>query len=222
VMDIADSVDWREKGVVTGVKNQEQCGSCWAFSATGAVEGAWAIKYGAKKLVSLSEQNLIDCSGDYGNYGCDGGLMDNAFEYIFQNRGIDTEDSYPYTGVDGSCKYSANSVGASVYSYADVNPGSERELTNAIGTAGPVSVAIDASQASFQFYSSGVYFEPSCSSYQLDHGVLAVGYGSQNSQDFYIVKNSWGPEWGSNGYILMARNKHNNCGIASAASYPLV
>jgi len=171
------------------------------------------------KLVSVSEQQLVDCSGSYGNYGCDGGLMDYAFKYIIANKGIDTEASYPYTAQDGSCAWNPANVGATISSYTDVTSGDEGSLTTSI-TKQPVSVAIDASQSSFQFYSSGVYYEPACSSTQLDHGVLAVGYGTQSGSDYYIVKNSWGSGWGSAGYIMMSRNRDNNCGIATAASYP--
>jgi len=171
-------------------------------------------------LVSLSEQNLVDCSSKYGNQGCNGGLMDNAFKYIIANKGVDTGASYQYTGRQGTCHYSASSIGATLSSYKDVGK-SEAALQSALQSAGPVSVAIDASQKSFQLYSSGVYYEKSCSSTRLDHGVLAVGYGTQGS-DYFIVKNSWGGSWGMQGYILMARNKNNNCGIATSASYPVV
>jgi len=212
---VGAAVDWRTKGAVTGVKNQGQCGSCWAFSTTGSTEGAWFLK--TNKLVSLSEQQLVDCSGSYGNYGCDGGLMDSAFQYIIANKGIDTESSYPYTAQDGSCAFKPANIGATLASYKDIQSQSESALQSAI-TARPVSVAIDASHSSFQLYHSGTYYEPNCSPTQLDHGVLAVGYDT--SAGFYIVKNSWGTDWGMQGYIQMSLGKNNNCGIATMSSYP--
>jgi len=216
---IPASVDWRTKGAVTGVKNQGQCGSCWSFSTTGSTEGAHHLQ-AKQTLVGLSEQNLMDCSNSYGNAGCDGGDMDAAFQYIIANRGVDTEKSYPYTAQDGTCHFNRNNVGATLVSYHDVPSQSEPSLTEAVAERGPVSVAIDASHTSFQLYNGGVYYEPACSATTLDHGVLAVGYGASGSSDYYLVKNSWGADWGLNGYIWMARNRNNNCGIATAASYP--
>ena len=219
-IEAAATVDWREKGAVTEVKNQGQCGSCWSFSATGSLEGQHFLKKG--KLVSLSEQNLVDCSTIFGNHGCQGGLMDNAFKYVDENKGIDTEKSYPYQAHNELCRFRAKNIGASCNGYVDIPRKDERALTQAIQTVGPISVAIDASRATFHYYKKGVYYDHLCSSTRLDHGVLAVGYGSEEGQDYYIVKNSWGPQWGMEGYVLMSRNRENNCGIATQASYPKV
>ncbi|XP_048413976.2 cathepsin L.1 isoform X2 [Stegostoma tigrinum] len=217
---LPDKVDWRDKGYVTAVKNQENCGSCWAFSATGSLEGQHFRKTG--NLVSLSEQQLVDCSRDYGNQGCDGGFMDFAFRYIIANEGIDTEESYPYTAEDGPCRFNPETIGAVCNGYIGLPEGSEAYLQSAVAYKGPISVAIDAGHLSFQLYSSGLYDEPLCSSEELNHGVLAVGYGTLHGNDYWLVKNSWGTGWGDEGYIYMSRNKNNQCGIASAASYPLM
>lgn len=209
------SLDWTQKGAVTGVKNQGQCGSCWAFSTTGNVEGVVAIKYG--HLTSLSEQQLVDCAGAYGNNGCNGGLMDNAFKYVMAN-GLCTESAYPYTGVRGTCRSSGCTASANsrVSGYTDVT-----HTENALGAAvdiEPISVAIEADQSGFQMYKSGV-FNGVCGQ-NLDHGVLTVGYGydSASGLDYWKVKNSWGTGWGEGGYIRMVRNK-DECGIANEPSY---
>jgi len=216
----AVSLNWADKGVVTPIKDQGQCGSCFAFSSTGSIEGAYALKTG--KLVSLSEQNIMDCSLSMGNMGCGGGLMDTSFRWVIKNQGIDTENSYPYEAKNGaSCLFSAANVGATISSFVDITSGSEAALLTAVKQQ-PVSVAIDASKKSFQLYSSGVYYESTCSSSRLDHGVLAVGYGTDNTtQAFWIVKNSWGEKWGNSGYLWMSMNRDNNCGIATMASYPV-
>jgi len=225
--DLPASVDWRKEGYVTPIKNQQQCGSCWAFSATGSLEGQHFKKN--NKLVSLSEQQLVDC--DKIDYGCEGGLPTNAFTYIKQNNGIDTEASYPYHALDGpKCLFRKADIGATDSGYKSITKGDENALQEAVATVGPISVGIDASQMSFQLYNKGVYYEPDCSSQFLDHGVLAVGYGSTSEDDqnyptvldYWIVKNSWGTSWGMEGYIWMSRNRKNNCGIATMASYPLV
>lgn len=149
--------------------------------------------------------------------------MDNAFRYIKDNGGIDTEISYAYEGIDDSCHFNKATIGATDRGFTDIPQGNEKKLAEAIANVGPVAVAIDASHESFQFYSEGVYNEPQCDAQNLDHGVLAVGYGTDESgQDYWLVKNSWGTTWGDKGFIKMTRNADNQCGIATAASYPLV
>eukprot|EP00197_Chlamydomonas_leiostraca_P006203 CAMPEP_0202861608 /NCGR_PEP_ID=MMETSP1391-20130828/2947_1 /ASSEMBLY_ACC=CAM_ASM_000867 /TAXON_ID=1034604 /ORGANISM="Chlamydomonas leiostraca, Strain SAG 11-49" /LENGTH=497 /DNA_ID=CAMNT_0049541025 /DNA_START=70 /DNA_END=1563 /DNA_ORIENTATION=- len=214
------AVDWRKLGAVTEVKNQQQCGSCWAFSATGSVEGINAIV--TKELISLSEQELVDCDTEK-DKGCHGGLMDYAFEFIIKNKGLDTEEHYPYTATDGECQEKHRKHGVvTIDGYEDVPENSETALKKAVAHQ-PVSVAIEADQKAFQLYMGGVFADETCGT-ELDHGVLVVGYGDDpNGGKYWIVKNSWGGEWGEKGYIRLAQGvqaREGLCGIAMAASYP--
>ncbi|XP_058227483.1 vignain-like [Rhododendron vialii] len=217
---VPPSVDWRKKGAVTAVKDQGQCGSCWAFSTVVAVEGINQIK--TKKLVSLSEQELVDCDTKE-NQGCNGGLMELAFEFVKQRGGLAREDDYPYNAADGSCDASkANSPAVSIDGHEVVPVNNEDALLKAAANQ-PISVAIDAGGSDFQFYSEGVY-SGACGT-ELDHGVAIVGYGTTvDGTKYWIVKNSWGAEWGEKGYIRMERGisaKEGTCGIAMEASYPI-
>ncbi|KAE8679901.1 Cysteine protease 1 [Hibiscus syriacus] len=218
--ELPDSVDWREKGAVAEVKDQGSCGSCWAFSTIAAVEGINKLVTG--ELISLSEQELVDCDTSY-NEGCNGGLMDYAFEFIIKNGGIDTEEDYPYTGRDGRCdSYRQKANVVRIDDYEDVPANNEKALEKAVSNQ-PISVAIEGGGMSFQLYDSGI-FDGRCGT-QLDHGVTVVGYGTENGKDYWIVKNSWGSSWGEAGYIRMARNVANSvtgkCGIAIEPSYPI-
>ncbi|MCL7033201.1 hypothetical protein MKW94_006343 [Papaver nudicaule] len=217
---LPEHVDWRKEGAVVDVKNQGSCGSCWAFSTIAAVEGVNKIVTG--DLISLSEQELVDCDTSY-NQGCNGGLMDYGFQFIIQNGGIDTEDDYPYKAKDGKCDVNRkNSHVVTIDGFEDVPVNDEKALQKAVSNQ-PISVAIEAGGRAFQLYKSGVY-TGRCGT-ALDHGVVAVGYGTDNGKDYWIVRNSWGPKWGEEGYIRMERNLEDTnkgkCGIAMQASYPL-
>jgi len=212
---LADDVNWVTAGAVTPVKNQGQCGSCWAFSTTGSVEGAEFL-FGTKSLTSLSEQNLVDCSKQ--NDACKGGLMDYAFEYI-ESHPLMPEADYPYTGHHSAfskCKYEKSQGVGHVKSYKDVQPKSKEQLMAAVQQQ-PVSIAVEADKSVFQSYRHGVITSRTCGT-KLDHGVLAVGYGTEDGEDYFLVKNSWGPSWGDKGYLKIGAN--NVCGILEQPSYP--
>jgi len=240
--ELPDFVDWRKHGLVTDVMDQGLCGSCYAFSGVGALEGQHMRATG--NLVQLSVQNIVDCSYKYGNRGCFGGLPDfvsrttiavphvnfQVYAYVKGNKGIDTAISYPYVVKNGSlpypprkCFFNPDSIGATLIGYIDLPTGNENDLKTAVATQGPISVGVDAAKSSFLHYQGGIYFEKDCDSVNLNHGMLVVGYGSDPVHgDYWIVKNSFGTDWGEQGYIRMARNRDNNCGIATKASYPLI
>ncbi|XP_064390252.1 pro-cathepsin H-like [Halichondria panicea] len=215
------AIDWRDKGAVTPVKNQGQCGSCWTFSTTGCLESHHFLK--TDKLVSLSEQQLVDCAQAFNNNGCGGGLPSQAFEYIHYNQGIDSEASYQYKAHDEVCTYKPSQVAATVTDVFNITSNDEEQLYNAVGTVGPVSIAYDVA-SDFRFYKKGVYSSEKCSKQpnKVNHAVLAVGYSTtEGGVDYWIVKNSWGTSFGLDGYFWISRGK-NMCGLADCASYPIV
>nr|ACU82390.1 cathepsin L 2 [Pheronema raphanus] len=219
ITDIPTSVDWRTKGYVTKVKDQKQCGSCWAFSAAGSLEGQY---FTGQTNYFLSEQQLVDCSRKEGNEGCDGGDMVLAFKY-YEKYGAMNESVYSYLGRDAKCKFDENKAVAKVTGYKKIPKMDCNSLKNAAAVTGPISVAMDASHNSFQIYSSGIYDPKRCGkrNRQLDHGVLVVGYGTESGEDFWLIKNSWGEDWGMQGYFKIAVGK-DECGICTSASFPTV
>ncbi|WP_316576835.1 C1 family peptidase, partial [Klebsiella pneumoniae] len=214
----AADVDWRDQGAVTPVKDQGQCGSCWSFSTTGALESATFLKTGTLPL--LSEQQLVDCSTE--NSGCNGGVVQWAYDYLKSCGGSQSEASYPYEAIDNTCRFDSQSVIATVSGYIDIPFADEKTQAAAVHDAGPVSVCVDAGHLSFQLYSSGVYYEANCDPLGINHAVLAVGYGTEGGDDYWIIKNSWGTGWGDAGYMKLTRNKSNHCGVATQSCYPTV
>lgn len=214
-------VDWRDKNVVSHVKNQGSCGSCWTFSTTGAVESANAIVN--NKTVLLAEQQLIDCAGGFNNFGCEGGLPSQAFQYIMWAGGIETEDTYPYTATDDKCAFNKKNVAVTLKNEVNITEGSENELVDALTNVGPVSVAYQVAD-DFRHYTSGVYDSTTCKSgpQDVNHAVLAVGFDKTDDlgEPYYIIKNSWGTSFGIDGYFNMVMGK-NMCGISTCASYPI-
>ncbi|THD18215.1 Secreted cathepsin L 2 [Fasciola hepatica] len=213
---VPSSLDWRQKGLVREVKNQGHCGSCWAFSTTGALEGQYSKKRG--KPLEFSEQQLVDCGGSYGNHGCHGGSVERAFRYL-EKYGCERGASYPYYARDGRCHFDQRLAAVWVKSYSTVHSGNEKKLKIMVASRGPVSVAVDADRG-FQHYRSGIYQSHGCSSRHLNHAVLVVGYGLERGSAYWIIKNSWGLRWGEQGYIRLARDRGNMCGVASLASVP--
>jgi len=217
--ELPGSIDWRDLGYVTEVKNQGVCGSCWAFSAIGAVEGQYKNLTGTLK--EFSEEQLVDC--DKTNHGCDGGYYDRAFEFL-ETHGSISEDSYPYKAGDGDerfCKSFFKKSETVVSGYVILPYGQEDKMKEAVANVGPISVAIFVGP-DFYAYKEGVFFQSSTIGQPLNHAVLIVGYGYDESSGlgYWMVKNSWGTEWGDKGYIKIARG-FNMCGIASTPMYPL-
>jgi KDEL-tailed cysteine endopeptidase len=215
-----DEFDWEKKNKVSCVKNQGKCGSCWAFSTVAAIESENAIVN--NKLINLSEQELIDCAGDeYDNKGCGGGLMENAFHYVI-DRGLCSEENYPYEGVDNICRNCKEMI--TISDCREIPSYNETVLKYAL-LKKPISVVVDASSLSFQFYSNGI-LNSGCGT-RLNHAVLLVGYGEENGNKYWRIKNSWGKDWGEDGYIRLARQDTNKktsgiCGITKKASYPII
>jgi len=207
---MATSIDWRSKKAVSGIKNQQQCGACWAFASAAALEGLYVIKKGSK-VPDFSPQQLVDCSSSYGNQGCGGGTMVATYQYTAKN-GIELQSAYPYQARVGSCRRSASKIAYQNKAYKSVS-NSYTQLQTAV-TAQPVTVAVEADQSVFQLYNSGV-ISSRCGT-NLDHAITAVGFTSS----YWIVKNQWGTSWGINGYVQIAKGSSNVCGINSMASYP--
>jgi cathepsin H len=221
-VELPTSVDWRIYGVVSPVKNQGQCGSCWSFSTTGALESHWALQTGTRPPPDLSEQQLVDCAGAFNNFGCNGGLPSQAFEYIKYAGGLTSEAQYPYTAKDGKCRSDYSVVAYAKGGSYNISLYDENALVQAIAENGPVSIAFEVISG-FKDYKSGIYSSPACSTLpdHVNHAVLAVGYGVSGNQLYYIVKNSWGDTWGDKGYFLIQRGV-NMCGVADCASFPII
>jgi len=217
------NVDWRTKGAVNTVQDQGICGSCWSFGTAAVMEGQYFMTFG--QLVKFSEQELMDCSWPYGNNACDGGEDYRAYQWIATNNGLSlTSDYGSYLMADGWCHANTTKKTGIIDGYVSINTGDVIALMDSIANNGPMSVAIDASHKSLSFYSSGVYYEPECGNgpNDLDHAVLAVGYGtSADNEPYWIIKNSWSTHYGNQGYMLMSR-KDNNCGVATQATYPVL
>lgn len=216
---IPSSFDWRDRGAVTKVKNQKQCGSCYAFSSVGSIESQNFIQNG--KLVELSEQEIVDCASDYGGFHCDGGIPSSGIEYV-KYKGISLSADYPYEGKKGDCRASKNKIKMNIKGFGVVKTrNDEKSLMKALVEIGPMDVGFDAEHDSFMRYSGGIYNEKNCTS-TLNHGVLLIGYGSENGVDFWIAKNSYGETWGESGFFRIARNLGSDCGITLHVLFPVI
>ncbi|KAL4227226.1 hypothetical protein ACF0H5_012671 [Mactra antiquata] len=220
VEDTMVSQDWREQKIVTPVRNQGSCGSCWAFASVGAIESAHAKKTG--QMLDLSEQNLLDCNrGNRGNWGCRGGWMNIAFNYLKGTSGIDDERCYPYIGRESACRYRRDCARVRITGYTSVNK-DESSLQYAVGKYGPVAIAMDTNNREFWYYKTGIYYQAVCNRRRPTHAMLIVGFKRYRSGEAWIIKNSWGTSWGYNGYLYLAKNRGDTCGVTLHASYPHV
>lgn len=223
---LPESFDWREKGGVTAAGFQGvDCGSCWSFSTTGALEGHLFRRTGV--LVPLSQQNLMDCADDYGNMGCDGGFQEYGFEYI-RDHGITLANKYPYEQSEMQCRqnetagaYPRESI-IKIRDYARIDPGDEQKMKQVIATLGPLACSMNAGPISFEQYEGGIYEDEECNQDEVNHSVVVVGYGTENGRDYWIIKNSYSQNWGESGFMRLRRNADNFCGIASECSYPIL
>ncbi|XP_066551510.1 cathepsin K [Amia ocellicauda] len=214
------SIDYRTLGYVTPVENQGSCGCCWAFSAAGALEAQWMKK--TNQLIPLSKQQLVDCSGNSGNRGCYGGLPFLAYQYIKTNGGIQAEATYPYTMTKQNCTADKSKFVATVKDWMSLPTGNEQALEDALVTIGPVAITIDATTRNFQFYQNGVFYDPKCTNWKKNHAVVLVGFGTAGTDNYWIIKNSWGTSWGENGYLRLAKDKGDECGVSQNGVIPLV
>ncbi|KAM9999217.1 hypothetical protein ACTFIZ_002783 [Dictyostelium cf. discoideum] len=205
------SIDWRTWGMVNKVKNQGGCGSCYTFSAVGALESHYFRKYNT--MLDLSEQNLVDCTSKYGNGGCSGGWMHNCFKYILENGGINQQHNYLYEARVGQCRYNSRDAQSRLSKYVMIPRDDEEALADAVASVGPVSVAYDASTREFMYYQGGIYHSENCDKFRTTHAVVVVGYGTESGVPYWTIKNSWGEAWGEKGYFRMRRNTNNKCGV---------
>ncbi|XP_042198116.1 procathepsin L-like [Callorhinchus milii] len=214
------SIDWRNTDRVTHVKSQKRCGACYAFSALGAIEGQ--LTKNGLPLTSLSEQQIVDCAKGFTAYGCSGGRPSGAFKYI-KKYGIMSQKNYPYKAKKGKCTYNKDLIVTKIKSFKQVKPKTEKALANAVATIGPISVLVTSNTNNFRHYKNGILYDTECTPRKpVDHGMLLVGFGEENGQKYWILKNSWGKRWGKNGYVYLARDRGNHCKIASAATYPVL
>lgn len=218
---IPESFDWRDKGFDTPVRFQGECGSCYAFGAAQSIEAHYYAKH--KKHINLSIQNLVDCSTDYENQGCEGGYQEYAFGYILDNKGIASEENYPYKAVNGSCQYKESGKAISLSGYSTITPKNENLMKKVIATRGPLVCSVYASPDTFVLYKEGIYTDEECNTKEVNHAILVVGYGvDKNGTAFWTIKNSWDSDWGEKGYMRIPRNKNSFCGIADECSFPVL